>query len=236
MMLRRRAQAGNMTDNLWQTNVLRCLRSTFPGTDFMGNTRTQTPFDVVAIAASAGGLRALRTVLSALPVDFPAAVMVVQHVQRDRPSHLAELLNQHARLEVKTVEQSEPIMPGIVYIAQPDWHLEVSTHGIVLLTQTPAVHFSRPSAERLFETVAEYYKSRAIAVVLTGTGSDGSIGVSVIKSHGGMVIVQDPADADYDGMPMAAIRTGCADLVLPLHEIAQNLIELVMPGTPHDHE
>lgn len=200
----------------------------------MGHTPSPSQFELVAIAASAGGLHALHVVLDALPIDFPAAVMVVQHIQRDRPSQLAYLLDQHTALEVKTVEQAEPILPGIVYIAQPNWHLEVSMQGIARLTQTQAVHFTRPSAERLFETVADYYKNRAIAVVLTGTGSDGSEGVSAIKSHGGVVIVQDPADADYAGMPTAAIRTGCADFILPLNEIAQKLIQLVMPSAPQD--
>ena len=98
------------------------------------------------------------------------------------------------------------------------------------------MHFCRPSAERLFETVAENYGNKAVAAVLTGTGNDGSIGVSAIKSHGGMVIVQDPADAEHPGMPMAAIRTGCVDYVLPLDEIAQKLIQLVMPSTHRTYE
>jgi len=223
-----------MPDNGRQTNALFCFPSR--GAAFMGHTHPPFHYELVAIAASAGGLHALHVVLDALPFYFPAAIMVVQHIQRDRPSQLAFLLDQHSALAVKSVQQAEPILPGVVYIAQPDWHLEVSMQGIARLTQTPAVHFTRPSAERLFETAAEYYTNRAIAVVLTGTGSDGSKGVSAIKSHGGVVIVQDPADADYDGMPTAAIRTGCADFILPLNEIAQKLIQLVMPSAPQDHE
>lgn len=192
----------------------------------------QSPYEVVVMAASAGGLRALQTVLNALPHNFSAAVMVVQHVQPDHPSLLAHILSQHTTLQVKTAEQDEPILPGVVYIAPPDWHLEVALRGRCTLTQTPRVHFSRPSAERLFETAAQHYGHAVIGVVLTGTGSDGSIGVSAIKSHGGGVLVQSPADAEYAGMPAAAIHTGCVDYVLPLQDIATKLTQLVMSGAP----
>jgi two-component system chemotaxis response regulator CheB len=195
----------------------------------MKDARPQPSFDVVAIGASAGGLRALQVVLEALPGTLPVAVLVVQHIMRDRPSHLAHILNQHTRLVVKSVEQADPIVPGVVYIARPDWHLEVSAQGECLLTQTPAVHFSRPSVDCMFESVAEHFGRRAVAVVLTGTLSDGAAGVTAIKLHGGIVIAQDPADADYSGMPTAAIATGCVDYVLPLDEIAPILIQLVMP-------
>jgi two-component system chemotaxis response regulator CheB len=195
----------------------------------MSDIHRQSPFDVVAIAASAGGLRALHAVIDHLPANFTAAVLVVQHLLRDHPSHLACLLNKHTAMRVKEVEQAETLMPGWVYVAKPDYHFEVASPGVARLTKTPAVHYARPSAERLFKTAAELYQRRAIAVVLTGNGSDGSAGVEAIKLHGGIVIVQDPADAEYTGMPNAAIDTGCANYILPLSQIADQLIQLVMP-------
>jgi two-component system chemotaxis response regulator CheB len=200
----------------------------------MTDTHRQSPFDVVAIAASAGGLHALHVVVGALPAGFPAAVLVVQHLLRDRPSQLADLLNKHAAVHVKEVEQGEPLKLGMVYIAQPDRHFEVAAPGIARLTQSPAMHYARPSAELLFESVASLYQCHAIAVVLTGNGKDGSAGVGAIKLHGGIVIVQDPADAEYSGMPNAAIDTGCADFILPLGKIADQLIQLVMPDKHPD--
>lgn len=195
----------------------------------------QAPFDVVAIASSAGGLRALHNVIDALPARFPAALVVVQHVHPRKPSQMATLLQQHTALHVKMVEEGDVICAGTVYIARPDWHFEVVAPGIAQLTQTLRVNFSRPSADPLFESIAVLYRERAIAIVLTGNGVDGSAGAGAVKAHGGIVIAQDPADAEYSGMPNAAVDTGCVDHVLPLRQITEKLIQLVMPGA-HNHE
>lgn len=115
-----------------------------------------------------------------------------------------------------------------MYIAPPNYHLLVEAHGVLSLSSSELVHFVRPSADLLFESVAGAYGPTAIACVLTGTGRDGAMGVSAVKSRGGTVIVQDPDDAEFNGMPVAAVATGAADLVLPLDEIAgviQSLVE-----------
>jgi two-component system chemotaxis response regulator CheB len=176
----------------------------------------------VAIGASAGGLPALEHLVSGLPADFPAAILVVLHLDRRHKSLLPTLLGRHARLPVKHATPDEVIESGVVYIAVPDLHLQAADHHIRLM-DTGLVHFTRPAVDRLFESVALAYRESAIGIVLTGTGSDGSDGVVAIRRAGGTTIAQDPADAAYPSMPLAAIATGCVDLVLPLAEIAPTL-------------
>ena len=187
-------------------------------------------FDLVALAASAGGLTALGEVLSNLPAEFPAAVVIVQHLDPRHRSLMADILSRRTLLQVKQAEAGDCLHPGMVYIAPPNRHLLVNSDGTLTLTQTELVHFVRPSADLLFDSVAASYKERAIAVVLTGTGSDGVMGVQAIAKMGGTVIAQDEATAEYFGMPSAAIKTGSVDFVLPLSEIASALIALVMQG------
>jgi two-component system chemotaxis response regulator CheB len=187
-------------------------------------------FEVVALAASAGGLQALTEVLSHLPPDFPAATVVVQHLDRRHRSLMANILSRRTRLIVKEAEEGDALRPGAVYIAPPDQHLLVNRGGTLSLSHTELVHFVRPSADLLFESVAASLKDRAIAVVLTGSGSDGSMGVQAVKKMGGTVIAQDEATSEVFGMPHAAIQTGSVDFVLPLDEIAPALVSLVMSG------
>jgi len=184
----------------------------------------------VALASSAGGLQALNQVLSLLPPDFPAAILVVQHLYRHRPSALNYLLNQQTQLSVKQAEAGELLQPATVYIAPPDRHLLVNSNCTIGLTQTPPLNFVRPSADYLFKSVAHCFGKRAIAVVMTGLGKDGAAGITVIKQHGGVTIAQDPASAEFTGMPMAAVQTQAVDLVLPLDQIPAMLLQLVRQG------
>ncbi len=186
---------------------------------------------IVAMAASAGGLAALGTVLGGLPADFPAPVVVVQHLDPRHHSLIAEILDKRTPLDVEEVRDGEKLQAGRVYTAKPDRHLLVNPDGTVSLTQSELVHFVRPSADLLFESVAASYRDRAIAVVLTGSGSDGSMGVKAIKTTGGTVIVQDQQTSEFYGMPGAAIETGSVDFILPVDEIATALTTLVK-GAP----
>lgn len=187
-------------------------------------------FDIVALAASAGGLAALSKVLSALPANFPAGIVVVQHLDPRHRSLIAEIIDQRTPLPVQEAAEGDQLSPGHVYIAPPDYHLLVNSTGCLSLTHTEPVHFVRPSADRLFESVAASYKQRAIAVVLTGSGHDGAAGIQAIKKMGGTVIAQDKETSEFFGMPEAAIQTGCVDFVLPLPAIAPALILLVIEG------
>jgi two-component system chemotaxis response regulator CheB len=187
-------------------------------------------FDVVACASSAGGLNALTQVVSRLPADFPAAVVVVQHLDPRHRSLMADILAKHTRLRVKEAEAGEALRAGTVYIAPPNRHLLVNADGRLSLTASEMVHFLRPSADLLFESVAASFQERAIAVVLSGTGKDAAMGVTAIKSVGGTVIAQEPATAEFRGMPEEAIATGNVDFVLPLSEITDALVTLVTRG------
>lgn len=182
---------------------------------------------VVVIASSAGGLNALSKILSALPADFPAAVLVVQHLSRQHPSQLADILGQRTTLTVKEVKAGDGLQPGKVYIAPPDQHLLINSDGTLGLSHSELVHFVRPSADLLFESAAAKFKQRVIGVVLTGKGKDGAMGVQAIKKMGGTAITQDQATSECFSMPEAAIDTGSVDLVVPLDEIAATLMNLL---------
>ncbi len=188
-------------------------------------------FDIVAVAASAGGLAALSRLLAALSDGLPAAIVVVQHLDPRHRSLMADILGRRTALAVHEATNGDHLRPGLVFIAPPDQHLLVNADGTLSLSQSELVHFVRPSADLLFESVAAAYRERAIAVVLTGTGSDGSMGVQAIKKMGGTVIVQDEKSSEFYGMPAAAIQTKCVDFVLPLEEIGPALITLVTGGS-----
>jgi len=184
-------------------------------------------FEIVAVASSAGGLAALTSLLSGLPASFPAPVLLVQHLDPRHKSLLADMLSRCTELPVKMAEDGDRLTGGSVFIAPPNHHLLVDPGGTLSLTQSELIHFLRPSADILFESVANGFPARAIAVVLSGTGSDGAKGVKAIKSTGGTVIAQDEDTSEFFGMPSAAIATGSVDIVLPLALIAPALVRLM---------
>lgn len=185
------------------------------------------PYAIVAIAASAGGITALGRVFGGLPAGFPVPVVVVQHLDPRHRTVIAEVLGHRAKLPVRLASQGERAEPGTIYIAPPDHHLLLSPDGTLTLSSSEMVHFLRPSADLLFESVAGSYGPHAIACVLTGTGSDGAMGASAVKSRGGTVIAEDPELAEFRGMPDAVVATGAADYILPLDEIASVICGLV---------
>jgi two-component system, chemotaxis family, protein-glutamate methylesterase/glutaminase len=187
------------------------------------------PFELVAIASSAGGLAALTSVLSGLPGAFPAAVVLVQHLDPRHKTLLADMLGRRTELRVKMAEEGDHLTGGCVYIAPPNYHLVVNAGGTLSLSQSELIHFLRPSADILFDSVAASFAARAIAVVLSGTGSDGAKGVQAIKKAGGTVIAQDEDTSEFFGMPSAAIATGTVDTVLPLALISSALVRLLQP-------
>jgi two-component system chemotaxis response regulator CheB len=184
-------------------------------------------FDVVVIAASLGGLEAVRVILAGLPEDFRAGIALVLHRAPQGPSPLAAILNGRTRLAVKDAEESDRLRPGVVHLAPPNRHLLINPDGSLSLSDSAKVHFSRPAADRLFESGAASFGGRIIAVVLTGGNDDGAVGVRAVKRMGGRVIAQDQATSEAFRMPHAAIETGCVDLILPLREIAPTLVSMV---------
>ena len=177
------------------------------------------PFEIVAIAASAGGLTALSSVLGGLPRSFGARIVAVQHLDPRHRSLMAEIIGRRSLLPVHQAVAGSHVQVGHVYLAPPDHHLLINRDGSISLTHTELVNFVRPSADLLFESVAASFGDRAIALVLTGSGRDGAMGVTAIKQRGGTVIAQDEASSEFFSMPSAAIRTGVVDFVLPLDEI-----------------
>ncbi len=179
---------------------------------------------IVAVAASTGGPAALQQLLSALPVDFPVPMLVVQHIASGFVSGLASWLDAVSPLEVKVAEEGEPLRAHHVYFAPDGRDLGVSDRETVSLS-VPS-RGNGPSATPLFESVARVYGASALALILTGMGKDGLEGLASIKRAGGRVVAQDEETSVIFGMPAAAIDAGLADLVLPLPTIASMLAKL----------
>src|SRR2546425_11352918 len=179
------------------------------------------------MAASAGGLTALTSILSHLSPDFGAAVVMVQHLDPRHRSLMPQIVGRRSNLPVHEATNGVEVEPGHVYLAPPDRHLLVNRDGSISLTQTELVNFVRPSADLLFESVAASFGAHAIAVVLTGSGRDGAMGVTAIKQRGGTVIAQDEASSEFFSMPSAAIRTGAVGFILALDEIPGALMTLL---------
>jgi len=195
--------------------------------------RTQTPpgsIRLVAIAASAGGPAAIRTILADLPRSFPVPILIVQHIARGFTRGLAHWLAGATALDVKLAELGEPADPGTVYIAPDDRHIGCRLDGAdtirIVLDNAPAVGAFRPSASYLFRSVADSLGANALSVILTGMGDDGIEGLRAAKAAGGRVIAQDEASSVIFGMPREAARAGVVDLVVGLDSIARRLVEL----------
>jgi two-component system chemotaxis response regulator CheB len=191
---------------------------------------TRAATQVIALVGSAGGLRGFARVLEQLPCDFEAAIVVVLHLQAAHPSMLATILSRSSRLPVKQAEAGDVLEAGHVYVAPPDAHLLVATDGTMQLDNRPPIHFLRPSADILLESLASTYAGDCLAVVFSGTGTDGAAGAAALKDAGGVVLAQDEASSEFFGMPAAAIASGAVDQVLALDRIAPALVEFVRPS------
>ena len=183
-------------------------------------------FELIVMGGSWGGMRALSTVLEALPAGFELPLVVAQH----RPvTHGTDMLEQvlarSSKLDVVAATDKEPLTPGRVYVAPADYHLLVEPGHLALSSDAP-VEFSRPSIDVLFESAADTYGSRTVGVLLTGANQDGAAGLARIATAGGFTVVQDPATAERPDMPAAAIARGAARRVLPRERIGPFLAEL----------
>jgi two-component system chemotaxis response regulator CheB len=183
-------------------------------------------YELVAMGGSWGGLAAYDRILPGLPADFPAALVIVQHRAVD--SHqgaLTSYLQARTPLEVCEIDDKDPVVPGKVHLAPPDYHTLVERGHFALSTEA-AVNYSRPSIDVTFESAADAYGERAIGVILTGANEDGAAGIQVIRRRGGFTIAQDPKTAAKPAMPAAAIGTGAVQRVVSVEEIAPLLVEL----------
>jgi two-component system chemotaxis response regulator CheB len=187
---------------------------------------------VVAIASSTGGPGALHCVLSELAADFPAPVLVVQHMSRGFMPGLVSWLDTNTKVRVKIAEAGEPLVRGCVYLAADDYHLGIARGDRVALVRDEPVRGFRPSASRLFESVAHGFGAGVVAVILTGMGNDGVSGLAAVRRSGGYVLAQDEASSVVFGMPGAAIAAGVADEVLPLRDVGERVAALVAGPLP----
>ncbi|HZP04593.1 MAG TPA: chemotaxis protein CheB [Terracidiphilus sp.] len=178
---------------------------------------------VVGIGASAGGLAALKKFFTNVPEDSGLAFVVVVHLSPDHESHLAELLQPLVGFPVEQVRETTALEPNHLYVIPPNANLSaIDTH--LRLSKLEDRRQERAPIDHFFRTLAKTHDGNAIAVVLTGTGADGSLGVKDVKANGGLVIAQDPKEAEFDGMPYSAITTGLVDLILPIAEIPANIL------------
>ncbi len=184
---------------------------------------------MIVIGGSLGGSDALGVILSALPADFPLPIAVVIHRHKESVGLLAPQVQKSSALPVHEVVDKEPILPGHVYLCPADYHLLIDD-GYFSLSVDDLVFFARPSVDVLFESAAETLGPRAIAVVLSGAGSDGSRVVAKLLQHGSRLLIQDPETAAAKWMPAASLAAAPSALILPLEKIAPELVRLA--GSP----
>jgi two-component system, chemotaxis family, protein-glutamate methylesterase/glutaminase len=181
---------------------------------------------IVALVASAGGVAAILRVLAELPASLPASIVVLLHLNPAYRSVLGDILGRQTTLIVRQAVQGDKLRQGFVYVAPPDAHL-VLEGEILRLDHGPPVQHVRPSADRLLLSLANDDAAGHLAVILSGTGRDGTDGATALRAAGGMVFAQDEATSDYFGMPEAAIQAGAVDKILPIDEIAPAVLDFV---------
>ncbi len=191
---------------------------------------------VVGIGASAGGLQALQAFFEALPKKTGLAFVVVTHLHPDHESHLAELIQTRTPMPVQQVTSRTDIVPNHVYVIPPNHNIQVTdSHLDVSRFNEP--HGHRTPVDDFFRSLAREHNN-PVAIILSGSGTDGAVGIKAVKEAGGLLMVQDPREAEYDGMPSAAVATGVVDAVLPVRELAQKLLDFVRskPRLPFDSD
>jgi two-component system, chemotaxis family, protein-glutamate methylesterase/glutaminase len=184
-------------------------------------------FEAVVIGASAGGIHALSLILAALPPDFPLPLVIVQHVQANNESYLAQILARKTRLRVKEADEKESLVAGTAYTAPPGYHLLIEADRSLSLSLEGLVHYARPSVDVLFESAVHVYRQALIGVILTGANSDGAEGLRYLTQMGGYAIVQDPSTAESKAMPAAAIAAAAVNKILPLKEIGPHILHIL---------
>ena len=198
----------------------------------MTQERTDTAdIRAVAIGASAGGVQALSELLPALSRESQAAVFVVLHLPRDRPSLLVDVFSQKCALLVREAEDKEPVIPGTVYFAPPNYHLLVDAGPQLALSADDLVNHSRPSIDVLFDSAAQVYREHLLGIILSGANEDGAEGLAAVHDAGGLTVVQEPQTAQSSAMILSALERRPADLVLDLAGIAE-LLQRLCPSAP----
>jgi two-component system response regulator WspF len=181
---------------------------------------------LVAIGSSAGGPAALEVLLKGLPVDFPAAIVLVQHVDQVFAAGMAEWLSSACGLKVRLAQEGEPPQSGTVLLAGTNHHIRLLKNGTLAYTAEPVNEIYRPSIDVFFESVANYWNGDAVGVLLTGMGRDGAQGLKLMRQQGYLTIAQDQNSSAVYGMPKAAAAIDAAVEIRPLDRIAPRLLEI----------
>jgi two-component system chemotaxis response regulator CheB len=184
------------------------------------------PPDAIVLGGSLGVIDALGVLLPAVRRGTTVPVVVVVHLPARRPSMLANLFRPRCAVPVQEVEDKQPVTPGTIWFAPADYHLSIERDRSFSLSVEPPVRHSRPSIDVLFESAADVYREKLVAVVLSGANDDGAAGALAVRDAGGFVIVQAPTDAAADRMPHAAIERAAPQMVTSLDRIAESLAEL----------
>lgn len=179
----------------------------------------KSKYSAIVVGVSSGGLNALSTLMPMLEKDFALAVIVVMHLSPRSDSFLSKCLNDQCALPVKEADEKEPVTPGNVYLAPPNYHLLVELDRTFSLSTESRVNYARPSIDVCFESAAEAFGEELVGVVLTGANKDGSLGLKVIQDMGGLTIVQNPETAETPIMPQAALDVLTPDHILHLEEM-----------------
>ena len=183
-------------------------------------------FPIVGIGASAGGLETLEAFFPKMPPETGMAFVIIQHLSPNYKSIMASLLAKHTPMTVSEIEDGMPLAPNCVYLNPPNKNVAVFNRTLHLMEPVKAGAINMP-IDFFFRSLSEDQKERAIGIIVSGTASDGTLGIKAIKGEGGMVMVQDPDTAKYDGMPRSAIGTGLVDFILPVEKMPKTLIGYV---------
>jgi two-component system, chemotaxis family, protein-glutamate methylesterase/glutaminase len=190
-------------------------------------TPTENQYQLIVIGGSAGAMTALLELLPMLPAGFSLPIVIVVHLHPRQDSAHVERLGSQCALPVKEADEKEPIQPGTIYLAPPNYHLLIEQDHTFSLSIDERVNYSRPAIDVLFESAAQAYGSHLVGVVLTGANNDGAEGLRHIKERGGLAIVQDPRTAESTYMPQAALEVTPVDHMLSVPEIGQLFVKLV---------
>jgi two-component system chemotaxis response regulator CheB len=185
---------------------------------------------VFAIASSTGGTQALSTIIPSLREDFPASVLVVQHMPESFTKSLSERLNWQSRITVVEAQNNMEIAPATVIIAKGGQHMKITgdeKRAVVVLSDEPSVMGLKPCANIMMESTARIFKSKVVGIILTGMGKDGTKGAEAIKLSGGTVITEDEDSCIVYGMPRSVVEANLSDKTVTLHELAHQMEQMV---------
>jgi two-component system chemotaxis response regulator CheB len=183
-------------------------------------------YHLIVIGVSAGGTTALKQLLPMFPSNYPIPIIVVQHLHPTQENTLLTIYDAMCGLKVKEADEKEPIQPGYIYFAAPNYHLLIENNRTFAFSIDEKVNYARPAIDVLFECAVDVYGGRVIGIVLTGANNDGAAGLRLIKDHKGLAIVQDPATAEVAYMPKAAMEATQVDYSLSLKEIGELLLKV----------